>query len=150
MRRVIILISMNLIFNFSNAAELSKGVGPVKELKLESTIDQALSNKGKEVFTSKCSACHKMEERYVGPALKGITTRRAPEWTMNMILNPAEMLEKDETAQELLGEFLVPMTFQNVTQDETRAIYEYFRFVDSGGEKAASDTKKETKAKQKK
>ena len=73
--------------------------------------------KGKTLFEAKCSACHKAEERYVGPALKGVTTRRSAEWIMNMILNPAEMLEKDATAKELLAEYMTQMTFQNVTQD---------------------------------
>jgi hypothetical protein len=53
---------------------------------------------------------------------------------MNMILNPQEMVQKDPTAQALLEEFLVPMTFQNVTPEETRAILEYFRHYDEKGE----------------
>lgn len=114
----------------SAQANSDKGVGPVKELKLE-PLSSGLAAKGKAVFTAKCSACHKFEERYVGPALQGITQRRAPEWVMNMILNPAEMLQSNETAQELLAEFLTPMPFQNITQDEARSVYEYFRQADS-------------------
>ena len=30
---------------------------------------------------------------------------RTPEWIMNMILNPTEMVEKDPLAKELLVEF---------------------------------------------
>ncbi|KHD89600.1 MAG: cytochrome C [Bdellovibrio sp. ArHS] len=106
------------------------GVGPITSLVLESEIKADLVKHGTEVFSAKCAACHKMGERYVGPDLKGVTERRKPEWIMNMILNPQEMTQKDPIAQELLGEYMTQMTFQNVTQDETRAILEYFRSID--------------------
>jgi mono/diheme cytochrome c family protein len=109
----------------------NKGIGPVKEVKLEASVDAKLATTGKKVFDSKCMACHKFEERYVGPALKDITKRRSPEWIMNMILNPAEMTQQDPVAMELLGEYLTQMTFQNVSQDDARAIVEYFRQGDA-------------------
>lgn len=106
------------------------GVGPVTSLSLESELKADLVKNGSELFAAKCAACHKVDERYVGPAIKGVTERRKPEWIMNMILNPQEMTQKDPTAQELLGEYMTQMTFQNVTQDEARAILEYFRSID--------------------
>ncbi|EKD41544.1 MAG: cytochrome c [uncultured bacterium] len=72
-----------------------------------------------------------MGERYVGPNLVGVTTRRKPEWVMNMILNPVEMTQKDPVANDLLATYLTQMTFQNVTQDEVRLIYEFFRQNDA-------------------
>lgn len=107
-----------------------KGVGPVTAVEIGATLDAAMATKGKATFEAKCAACHKMEERYVGPALKGVTQRRKPEWIMNMVMNPVEMTQKDPTAQALLGEYLTQMTFQNVTQEETREMLEYFRQVD--------------------
>lgn len=112
-------------------AAANKGVGPITSVTLDA-VNADLAGKGKTLFEAKCSACHKVEERYVGPALKGVTTRRSAEWIMNMILNPAEMLEKDATAKELLAEYMTQMTFQNVTQDEARQLLEYFRQNDGG------------------
>ena len=111
------------------APQLSKGVGPVTSVALES-IDAARAAKGKQIFESKCSACHKIDKKYVGPALKGITQRRTPEWILNMILNPQEMTQKDPAAKELLATYFTQMTFQNVTQEEARDILEYFRQTD--------------------
>ena len=108
-------------------AENGKGFGPIKTVALGETIDQALADKGKAVFESKCTACHKFGERYVGPDMAGVTERRQPEWIMNMMLNPQEMLEKDPTAKELLGEFMTQMPNQNLTEDEARSVLEYFR-----------------------
>jgi mono/diheme cytochrome c family protein len=108
-------------------ADNGKGIGPVKTVALGETIDQALADKGKAVFESKCTACHKFGERYVGPDLAGVTERRQPEWIMNMVLNPQEMVQQDPTAKELLGEFMTQMPNQNLTEDEARSVLEYFR-----------------------
>ncbi len=120
-----------------------KGVGPVKEVKL-GPLDPAMAKAGAAVFEQKCSACHKFDERYVGPALQGITQRRSPEYIMNMILDPQKMTTEDPEAQKLLGEYMVQMTFQNVKESEAREILEYFRQVDGGagsGAKPHADTK---------
>jgi hypothetical protein len=54
--------------------------------------------------------------------------RRTPEWIMNMILNPEEMIKNDPIAKQLLIDFnLAPMANQHLTQDEARKILEYFR-----------------------
>lgn len=104
-----------------------KGVGPITNLTLPDEIDQALVEKGMEVYKTKCSACHKPDKRFVGPAPKGILSRRSPEWIMNMILNPEEMVQKNPAAKALLAEYLSPMANQNLTEEEARAVLEYFR-----------------------
>lgn len=103
-----------------------KGIGPVESIEL-GEIDQALVNNGENLFITKCSACHKIDKRFVGPALKGVTQRRSPEWIMNMILDPDKMVKENPTAKQLLAEYLSPMANQSLTQDEARAILEYFR-----------------------
>ena len=58
---------------------------------------------------------------------------------MNMITNPAEMTQRDKTAHELLEVHLVQMTFQDVSDDQAKAILEYFRSNDS---QATAEAKK--------
>lgn len=110
--------------------ERSKGIGPIEQLELE-PIDPALSAQGQTTFEQLCSACHKFEERYVGPALLGVTERRAPEWIMNMILNPEVMIMEDPIAYELLAEYMTPMANQNLSEEQARAVLEYFRAIDA-------------------
>ena len=110
------------------AQQLERGIGPVTELEL-GALDSELAAAGQAVFELKCSACHKMAERYVGPALGDVLDRRRPEFVMNMILNPAEMVEKHPAIRELLGQFMTPMPNQNLTQDEARSVLEYLRRV---------------------
>ena len=106
----------------------SKGIGPVTSLTLPSEIDQAMAEEGKQLFNPLCLACHKADKRFIGPSPKGIMERRTPEWIMNMILNPQEMLMKDPLAKDLLIEFNgSPMANQSLTEEQARAIVEYFR-----------------------
>jgi cytochrome c oxidase cbb3-type subunit III len=109
-----------------NVALGDKGVGPISKVEL-GEIDPAFVTKGKEIFVAKCSACHKVDKRFVGPAMRGVTQRRAPEWIMNMILDPDKMVKENQAAKDLLMEYISPMANQNLTEDEARMILEYFR-----------------------
>lgn len=106
----------------------NKGVGPITSLELSGEIDQALVTKGEDVYKKMCTACHRAEKKFIGPAPKGILERRSPEWVMNMILNPEKMVKQDQLAKDLLMEFNgSPMANQNLTEEEARAVLEYFR-----------------------
>lgn len=105
-----------------------KGIGPIKALEL-GELDEEMAEEGEELFNTMCIQCHKINERYVGPALSGITERRTPEWIMNMILNPEEMVKEDPIAKDLLAEYYSIMANQNLTEEEARKILEYFRTI---------------------
>ncbi|WP_236975728.1 c-type cytochrome [Membranihabitans maritimus] len=106
----------------------NKGVGPVENVDIPEDIDRKLAVEGKEIYDTKCIACHAVDRKVIGPPQKGVLERRSPEWVMNMIMNPTEMLEKDPLAKELLKEFNnSPMLDQNISREEARALLEYFR-----------------------
>ncbi|MCB0495432.1 MAG: cytochrome c [Cyclobacteriaceae bacterium] len=106
----------------------NKGIGPVKNVELSAEINQEMAQKGKAIYEAKCTACHKAEKQFIGPAPKGILKRRTPEWIMNMILNPEGMVAEDPIAKQLLIKFNgSPMANQNLTEDEARKVLEYFR-----------------------
>ena len=108
--------------------ESNNGIGPIKELTLPAEIDQGMVATGKEVYDIKCTACHKADKKFIGPSPKGILERRTAAWVMNMILNPEEMVQKDPMAKKLLIEYNgSPMANQNLTEDDARAVLEYFR-----------------------
>ncbi len=106
----------------------NKGIGPISEVSLGASVDEAMAAKGEDVYNKMCTACHKATEKFIGPAPKGILERRSPEWVMNMILNPEQMVKEDPIAKKLLMEYNgSPMANQNLTQEEARAVLEYFR-----------------------
>ena len=106
----------------------NKGIGPIKSLTLGAEVDQTMVAHGADVYKKMCTACHRADKKFIGPAPTGILERRTPEWVMNMILNPEEMTQKDPLAKELLMEFNgAPMANQHLTEEEARAVLEYFR-----------------------
>jgi len=107
---------------------INKGIGPVTSLELADEIDYTLAKNGEAIFKKMCTACHRPDKKFIGPAAKGILKTRTPEWIMNMMLNPEEMLRKDPLAKELLIEFnYAPMVKQDISQEDARAILEYYR-----------------------
>jgi cytochrome c len=107
--------------------EQKNGVGPIKEEVALGPLDKAMAERGEKLFESKCSACHKMDERYVGPALGKVTERRTPAYVMNMILDPQDMYTRHPVAKQLLAEHLTQMPNLGLTPEEARELVEYLR-----------------------
>ena len=72
------------------ATEEEVGIGPVKEVTL-GTINEKLVVEGKKIFNTKCMACHRLDTKLVGPALKPIVKKLPPVYLMNYLLNTTEM-----------------------------------------------------------
>ena len=107
--------------------QVTNGIGPVTEPLTLGPIDQDEAAEGKKLFDAKCSACHKLNERYVGPPLGGITEKVTPEFAMNMILNPQEMYTRHPAVKKLLGEYMTQMPNLGLTQEQAREVVEYLR-----------------------
>ncbi|NPA79441.1 MAG: c-type cytochrome [Thermotogae bacterium] len=92
------------------------------------SYDPELAKRGEELFDRKgCTACHDLDSRKVGPPLRDVAARRDHEWLKHMIMKPDSMILNDPIAQELLQEFSVPMTNQNVSEEEAKAIIEFLK-----------------------
>ncbi len=107
--------------------QMEHGIGPVTEPIELGAIDPELAAKGEEVYKVKCMACHKLDERYIGPAQRYVAERRSPEFILNMMLNPDEMTKKHPIGQKMLQEYLAPMTNMNLTREDARSVLEFFR-----------------------
>lgn len=110
-----------------------KGIGEIKEVKLNDPLDADMIKRGQAISDMKCAACHRYTDmRVVGPGWKGVTERRKPEWIMNMITNVEVMLEEDETARKLLEECLTRMPNQNLSIGDARDVVEFMYAIDKG------------------
>ena len=106
----------------------NKGIGPITSVDLGTEVDQAMATQGADIYKKMCTACHRPDKKFIGPAPLRVLERRTPEWIMNMILDPEGMVKDDPLAKELLIEFNgSPMANQNLTEEEARAVLEYFR-----------------------
>ena len=87
------------------------GVGPITKVELGEEIDLKMAKTGEEVFTKMCTACHKVDKKFIGPAPKGIMEKRSPERIMNMILNPEKMIKENDLTN---GEFYLDTIFNHL------------------------------------
>ncbi len=97
----------------------------------ESASQATLSQKalqGKQLFTEHCIACHQLEQRLVGPALKGVQQRHDTAWLIAFIQNSQKKIEAgDEKAIAIYEEYdkLVMPSFEYLTEEEIQAILTY-------------------------
>lgn len=109
-------------------ADPTKGIGEVKNVTLNTPLEQERIGRGKAIYEMKCQACHRLDDkRVVGPGWHDVTKRRKPEWIMNMIVNVDVMLDQDPEAQKLLELCLTRMPNQNVSIGDARDILEFMR-----------------------
>ena len=60
---------------------------------------------GKKLFKTNCAACHKIDKKLVGPALKGVTERREKDWLHKWIKNSSALIKSgDATAKQVFEE----------------------------------------------
>ena len=61
--------------------------------------------KGKELFNSLCAACHKLDSKSTGPALRGVAEKHDREWLYKWVKNSSEMIKSgDPVAVKLFAE----------------------------------------------
>ena len=61
---------------------------------------------GKKLFRANCAACHNMEKRVVGPALKNTVKNQGEDWTKKWIKNNQELRDAgDKHANEIFKEY---------------------------------------------
>lgn len=110
--------------------EFENGFGPIKKKLYLMPLDKSMAAEGEKIFESKCASCHKLDERYVGPAQRNVLQRVTPEFFMNTVLNPDENLQKHPHSKEMLATYMTKMTNQNIDLEGARKLLEYFRLLD--------------------
>lgn len=92
----------------------------------------SVAQDGEKVFKANCAACHKVDKKFVGPALKGVLGRweenSSKENLYSWIKNSQEYVKSsgDPYAKEILAKFNnSPMPAQAVSDAEIDALLEY-------------------------
>ena len=52
--------------------------------------------KGKEIFNTNCAACHKLDGKATGPALRDVAAKYDKEWLLNWIKNSGELIKSGD------------------------------------------------------
>ena len=101
----------------------------------ESPVNEALAETGEKLFSTKgCTACHAFGKKVTGPDLAGVSQRRTQQWLEQQILHPEVMTKQDPIARELFVKHSLQMPNQKLTEEEARAVIEYFKHKDKEDE----------------
>ena len=83
---------------------------------------------GETLFKSKCTTCHAVTKKVVGPALAGITERHSEEWLVSWIHNSQAVIASgDAAAVQLFEEYnkMVMTSFTDLSEDQIKSIIAY-------------------------
>jgi cytochrome c2/preprotein translocase subunit SecG len=103
---------------------------------------------GKSIFNANCKTCHRLDQKNVGPALRGVTDRRSIDWTKKFIRNSQALIASgDAEAVAIYNEFnqLVMPNHEFLSDDDLMNLLAYVEYGDkadasvsaTGGEGAA-------------
>jgi len=84
--------------------------------------------KGKELFNANCAACHKLDAKATGPALRDVASRREKAWLYKWINNSADLIKSgDADAVKVFEENnKIPMTaFPQLSEGDIDNIIAY-------------------------
>lgn len=127
MKYLVVILSLIIIAcNTNETSSNPNGIGPITELNLK-PINDSLMQRGRNLFDTKCSACHTMELKNIGPDISDILATKKPEWVMNFMLNKDEMLQKDVAAIKTLQQYQTKCGSENLTENEALELLEYLR-----------------------
>jgi mono/diheme cytochrome c family protein len=99
-------ISRSLIFSFAamlalSVTSLAQTAAPAAPAPAPTAVAAPAASgadpvKGKELFNSNCAACHKLDAKMTGPALRGISPRLTNEWLYKWIRNSQDMIKSGD------------------------------------------------------
>lgn len=87
-------------------------------------------DKGKEIFSVRCAACHNVNKQLTGPALAGLHERRELSWIVNFVRSSQKLVKSgDKDAVALFEQFnKIPMPDHTDLSDvDIQSIVEYIK-----------------------
>ena len=99
---------------------------------ISSVDNSAAVQAGKKLFNANCAACHKLNKRAVGPALKGVSAKYDKEWLYSWIKNSTAMVKSgDAQAVAIYEEYnkSVMTSFPQLSNEDIDNILAYTDFT---------------------
>ena len=108
----------------------------------EVPTDEAIIAKGEHLFSEwSCNTCHKVDQRLVGPALKGVYDRRSLEWIYAFVQNSQRVIDSgDAQAVAVYNEYKQYMPSHDLPDEDILAILAYVRNYEENPPVAAPPT----------
>jgi cytochrome c551/c552 len=87
-------------------------------------------DKGKQIFSMRCAACHNVNKTLTGPALAGIDERRSLSWIVSFVRSSQKLVASgDKDAVALFEQFnKIPMPdHSDLTEEDIKSIVDYIK-----------------------
>ncbi|MBF4514714.1 c-type cytochrome [Flavobacterium sp. ANB] len=103
-RKLLLSLSLTLIFSLTSfAQEAAAPAAPAAAAPAATTGGDPV--KGKELFNANCAACHKLDAKSTGPALRGVAAKHEMAWIYKWVHNSSEVIKSgDAVAVKLFEE----------------------------------------------
>ena len=135
-RKILFCLAVTLTFSFSSFSQATPAaatpvVAPMATAPAVAAPAAASGGDavaGKALFNAQCAACHKLDSKGTGPALRGVTARHAREWFYPWIKNSSAMIKSgDPDAVKLWQEYKpsVMSAFPNLTNQDIDNVLAY-------------------------
>lgn len=82
----------------ADAAAAAPAAAPAAEAPAAAVTGAGDAAKGKELFNTLCAACHKLDAKSTGPALRGVADRHDRAWIYKWVRNSSEMIKSGDAA----------------------------------------------------
>ncbi|GAB3017953.1 c-type cytochrome [Cyclobacterium sediminis] len=95
---------------------------------------------GQSIFNANCKTCHRLDQKLVGPALRGVTDRRELDWVKQFIINSQVLIQGgDADAVALFKEFnnTVMPSHDFLSDDDLTNLLAYVEYGDKADPAAA-------------
>ncbi|MCG9791521.1 c-type cytochrome [Flavobacterium algicola] len=94
-RKLFLSFALSLAFSLTSFAQ---DAAPADATEAPAASQGADPVKGKELFNSNCAACHKLDAKSTGPALRGVAEKHDKAWLYKWIHNSSEMIKSGDAA----------------------------------------------------
>ena len=94
-RKLLLGITLMLAISFTSFAQ---DAAPAAATEAPAAAQGADPVKGKELFNSNCAACHKLDAKATGPALRGVAGRHDKAWLYKWIHNSSALIKSGDAA----------------------------------------------------
>src|SRR5450432_3728498 len=87
-------------------------------------------DEGKNIFTARCMACHKIDKDFAGPALANVDQRHTTDWIIKFVRSSQKVIKSGDTsALALFSKFngTIMPDHPDLTSDNIKSIVEYIK-----------------------
>lgn len=104
-RILLFCLALSLSFSFAIYGQDAAPAAEAAATEAAPAAGAADAAKGKELFNTLCAACHKLDAKSTGPALRGVAAKHDTQWLYRWIRNSSEMIKAgDPMAVKLFAE----------------------------------------------